>query len=101
MNTVENTVGGTVRDGQIALDRPMCWTEGTRVVVTLLPNDHLIEGVWPADGSPEGEAEISRRMEGWKVEDIPGEDVAAIDVAMEEVNQFNKECLQKQKAQER
>ena len=76
MDTVDNTVGGTIRDGHIVLDRPMKWSEGTRVVVQLLEGHvGLIEGVWPADGSPEGEAEILRRMREFEpVEFTPEEE---------------------------
>jgi hypothetical protein len=89
MNTVENTVGGTYREGRIVLDRPMNWTEGTRVVVQLLDEENgLIDGVWPADGSPEGEAEILRRMQAPEPEEITREDRKAFAAAIDEVRRF-------------
>jgi hypothetical protein len=101
MNTIENTVGGTFREGRIVLDRPMNWAEGTRVVVQLLEEDAgLIEGVWPADGSPEGEAEILRRMAEVDAEEITPEEVEAFEAALQQVEQFNKECLSKQMEQQ-
>jgi len=90
MNTVENTVGATYRDGRIVLDRPMNWTEGTRVVVQLMPEYGLIEGVWPADGSPEGDAEIQRRMAEFEaMEPHLQKEADAFAAALEEVRRFS------------
>ncbi len=95
MNTIENTVGGTYRDGKIVLDRPMKWKDGTRVVVQLMPDpaeSGLIDGVWPADGSPEGDAEILRRME----EPVPPElqptekEIEDFRSSMEEVRSYHR-----------
>jgi hypothetical protein len=74
MNAIENTVGGTYREGRIVLDRPVKWPEGTRVVVEVLEGRvGLIDGVWPADGSPDGEAEILRRMKEFEPVEFPAE----------------------------
>src|SRR5262249_23192734 len=84
VKTVENTVGGTYREGRIVLDRPMNWAEGTRVVVHVLDDENgLIDGVWPADGSPEGEAEILRRMQAPDPDGITPEDHKAFAAAIE------------------
>ena len=85
MNSVENTVGGTFQDGQIVLDRPMTWTEGTRVVVELMPEGHLIEGVWPADGSPDGQAEILRRDKLAEEMEVTDEEADAFEAALRKV----------------
>jgi hypothetical protein len=95
MNTVENTVGGTYREGKIVLDRAMNWAEGTRVVVQLMPEGYLIEGVWPADGSPEGEAEIQHRMAELDKEEVSPEEAADFASAIEEVRQFHRAALPK------
>jgi|GEM_PF-6903372 len=98
MNTVENTVGGTMREGRIVPDRPMNWPEGTRVMIQLMPEGHLVEGVWPADGSPEGEAEILRRMEA-EAGDLPTEEeAAAFEAALKEVRQTGAQISNNKKA---
>ena len=100
MNTVENTVGGKMRDGRIVLDRPMNWPEGTRVMVQLVPEGPLVEGVWPADGSPEGNTEILRRMEEG-ADDVPTEEeAAAFEAALKEVRQANPEIVNNKKARQ-
>jgi hypothetical protein len=90
INTVDNTVGGTFRDGHIVLDRPMKWAEGTRVVVQLMSEDcGLIEGVWPDDGSPEGEAEIARRLAELDALGPPSpEEAADLDASFAEMRSF-------------
>src|SRR5260370_25438413 len=97
MNTIENTVGGTYRDGHIVLDRAMNWPEGTRVVIqTLEETSGLIEGVWPADGSPSGEAEILRRMREFEAVEMTDEEADDFAAALKDLNQFNSQCLEKQ-----
>ncbi len=89
MDPKETTCGGTYRDGKIVLDRPMQWAEGTRVVVQLLPEDAgLIDGVWPADGSPEGEAEILRRMAEPDPDPVTPEEAEAFEKAIRELREF-------------
>ena len=89
MNPVDDTVGGTYREGRIVLDRPVQWADGTRVVVQLMPESHLIDGVWPADGSSEGEAELSRRMAESAADEVTPEEAAAFQAALQEVKKFN------------
>jgi hypothetical protein len=93
MNPADEAVGGTYRDGRIILDRPMNWPEGTRVVVQLVPEGHLVDGVWPADGSADGEAEISRRMAESERDEITSEEVAALEAALQEVEEFNSQAV--------
>lgn len=100
MNTVENTVGGTMRDGRIVLDRPMNWAEGTRVMVQLMPEGHLVEGIWPADGSPEGEAEILRRMEELAGDVPTEEEAAAFEAALKEIREAKPEIANNKKARQ-
>jgi hypothetical protein len=90
MDPLETTVGGTYRDGKIVLDRPMKWAEGTRVVVQLYDEQGgQIEGVWPADGSESGNAEILRRMEeGAKEEPLSDEESDDFLAALEEAQRF-------------
>ena len=96
MDAVETTVGGTYREGRIVLDRPMNWAEGTRVVVQLLDEENgLIDGVWPADGSPEGEAEILRRMQAPDPAEFTPEDRKDFADAIEEVRRFHREGVAK------
>jgi hypothetical protein len=82
MGATEKIVGGTYRKGRIVLDRPMKWPEGTRVVVQIL-SEHagLIEGVWPDDGSPEGQAEILRRMKEFEPVEFTAAERAEISAA--------------------
>src|SRR5690349_3334850 len=95
MDPKETTCGGTYRDGKIVLDRPMKWAEGTRVVVQLLPADAgLIDGVWPADGSPEGEAEIMRRMEEREDDQTSEEAWADMARALEEADRPSREMIE-------
>jgi hypothetical protein len=98
MDPMETTVGGTYHEGKIVLDRPMKWEERTRVVVELL-SLHVgqIEGVWPADGSPSGQAEIRRRFEEADKIEVDEEAANAMDAALEEMRQFDLEYLKKQK----
>jgi hypothetical protein len=89
MNPVDDAVGGTYREGRIVLDRAMNWVEGTRVVVQVMPQGYLIDGVWPADGSPDGEAEISRRMADSGADEVTPEEVAAFEAALQKVRESN------------
>ena len=88
MDPLLTTTGGTYKDGKIVLDRPMPWAEGTRVVVQLLEEGGgQIEGVWPADSSESGNAEILRRMEESEKEQASpeeAEEFAAILAEMKE-----------------
>lgn len=88
-------VGATYRDGRIVLDSPVDWGEGTRLVVELLPEDCLIEGVWPDDGSPEGQAEILRRISEAESEPVefPTEDEAEIRAARAESKRVTLEAM--------
>jgi hypothetical protein len=101
MDPVETTVGGTYREGRIVLDRPRNWAEGTRVVVQLMPDPAygLIDGVWPADGSPEGEAEIARRMAERDQEEVTPEEAADFADALEEVRRFSLQAAPKKSDQ--
>ncbi len=87
-----SAVGGTIRDGKIVLDRPVEWAEGTRVYVQLLPaeEDGMIDGVWPADGSPSGEAEILRRMDEANREPVDQEAADAFEAAIKEVRAWGR-----------
>jgi hypothetical protein len=97
MSSVDSVVGGTYQDGRIVLDRPVHWADGTRVMVQLLPEGHLTEGVWPDDGSPEGDAEILKRMEAFAAEEVSPEEAEAFAAALREAEQFNRECFQRQR----
>jgi len=94
VNSDERIVGGTYHEGRIVLDRPVKWQEGTRVVVQLVEERRtLIDGVWPADGSPEGEAEILRRMQAAMPCDISQEDAKAFAAVIEDLRRFHKEDM--------
>ena len=84
---------GTYRDGKIVLDQPVDWAEGERVIVTLA-SEHvgLVEGVWPDDGSPEGEAEILRRMREFEALEDDPEAAADFEAALKEVRRFSREA---------
>jgi hypothetical protein len=90
-----SAVGGTYQDGRIVLDRAVDWPEGTRVCVQLLPADHSVDGVWPHDGSPEGNAAILRRLEEGAADGPTPEEAAAFDKAMEHVREFEKAAARK------
>lgn len=84
---------GTYRDGKVVLDKPRELPEGQKLVI-FLPEDYsmgLIEGIWPDDGTPEGNAEIVRRIEEFRAEGVDEEAAAAFEAAMEESRQFDLE----------
>ncbi len=91
-----NAVGGIYRDGKVVLDKPVDWAEGTRVYVQVTPMDYLIEGVWPDDGSADGQAEMERRRAAFEAEEVTEEEAAAFEAALKQVEEFNRECLRKQ-----
>jgi hypothetical protein len=94
MDPLETTVGGTYRDGKIVLDRPMKWADGTRLVVQLYDEQGgQIEGVWPADGSESGNAEILRRMQEYEKEEIPLDEACDFTAVLEEIEREEKEML--------
>ncbi len=91
-----SAVGGTIRDGKIVLDRPVEWAEGTRVYVQLLPEYGIIEGVWPGDGSPSGEAEILKRMEEIEPLEFTPEEEAEFHATRETVKQVTLKAVAKE-----
>ena len=91
-----NAVGGIYRDGKVVLDKPVDWAEGTRVYVQVTPMDFLIEGVWPDDGSPDGQAEMERRSAAFEALEVTEEDAADFQAALKLVEEFNRECLRRQ-----
>ena len=90
---------GTYRQGHIVLDQRVDWAEGTRVIVERRSEHGLLEGVWPDDGSPEGQAEILRRMEALATAEpleLTPEEETEIVSAREVVRQATLEAVRKE-----
>ena len=85
-----NAVGGIYRDGKVVLDKAVDWAEGTRVYVQVTPMSHLIEGVWPDDGSPDGQAEMARRAAAFEALEVTEEDAADFEAALKLVRESSR-----------
>jgi hypothetical protein len=85
-----SAVGGIYRDGKVVLDKPVDWAEGTRVYVQVTPMDYLIEGVWPDDGSPSGNAELERRSAAFEALEVTEEDAADFEAALKLVREASR-----------
>lgn len=90
------TAFGTYREGRIVLDTAVDWPESSRVLIQPVEQYGLIEGVWPADGTAEGNAEILRRMDAVEPLELTPEDDAEIAAARDEVRKITLDAVRRQ-----
>ena len=75
---MNHVVPGTIREGQVVLETPVDWPEGTRVEVMLvepgIDKMGMTEEEWPSD--PQGIAELLARMDQCEPLDMTAEEEA-------------------------